>query len=393
MYGLLRVIVKELFQLRHDRKMIPVLVIGPLIQMLALGYAANTDVNRIPTLLVDQDRTPASRALADRFTGSGYFALVGAVATPDQVEPWLVDGRAQVALVIPGGYGEDVAAGPAGHSPRVQVLADGTDANSAVVGLGYASRILGDVGAELARQSGMAGTASPAPAGGGGSGSASASPTGAGIELVPRVWYNPDLKSRWFYVPAVLAMVLLLVVMILPSMAVVREKEIGTLEQIIVSPLAPWQLIVGKLAPFVAIGLIDVLLATGVARWLFGVPLRGSLTLLVLLTLLYLLNTLGLGLLVSTLVNTQQQAMMFSAFVVMVPLIYLSGPIFPIENMPHPIQIVTYAVPVRYYANIIRGIFLRGSGLAVLWPDALALLGIGTLLLVLASLRFRKSLD
>jgi len=389
MYGLLRVIVKELFQLRHDRKMIPVLVAGPLIQMLALGYAANTDVNRIPTLLVDQDRTPASRALADRFSGSGYFTLVGAVATPDQVEPWLVDGRAQVALVIPGGYGEDIAAGPAGHPPRVQVLADGTDANSAVVGLGYASRILGDVGAELASQPG---TASPA-AGRTGTAARATAGGAAGIELVPRVWYNPDLRSRWFYVPAVLAMVLLLVVMILPSMAVVREKEIGTLEQIIVTPLAPWQLILGKLAPFVAIGLIDLLLATGVARWLFGVPLRGSVTLLVLLTLLYLLNTLGLGLLVSTLVNTQQQAMMFSAFVIMVPMIYLSGLIFPIENMPHAIQIVTYAVPVRYYANIIRGIFLRGSGLAVLWPDALALLGIGIFLLTLASLRFRKSLD
>jgi ABC-2 type transport system permease protein len=389
MYGLLRVIVKELFQLRHDRKMIPVLVAGPLIQMLALGYAANTDVNHIPTLLVDQDRTPASRALADRFSGSGYFTLVGAVASPDQVEPWLVDGRAQVALVIPGGYGEDVAAGPAGHPPRVQVLADGTDANSAVVGLGYASRILGDVGAELASRPG---TASPAAGRTGTAGSVTAH-AAAGIELVPRVWYNPDLRSRWFYVPAVLAMVLLLVVMILPSMAVVREKEIGTLEQIIVTPLAPWQLILGKLAPFVAIGLIDLLLATGVARWLFGVPLRGSLTLLVLLTLLYLLNTLGLGLLVSTLVNTQQQAMMFSAFVIMVPMIYLSGLIFPIENMPHAIQIVTYAVPVRYYANIIRGIFLRGSGLAVLWPDALALLGIGIFLLTLASRRFRKSLD
>jgi ABC-2 type transport system permease protein len=383
-YGLWRVIVKELFQLRHDRKMIPVLVAGPLIQMLALGYAANTDVNRIPTLLVDQDGTPASRALVDRFTGSGYFALVGAVATPDQVEPWLVDGRAEVALVIPGGYGADVAAGPAGHPPRVQVLADGTDANSAVVGLGYASRILADVGAELARRPGTAGRAS---------GSSAAMAAAGGIELVPRVWYNPDLKSRWFYVPAVLAMVLMLVVMMMPSMAVVREKEIGTLEQIIVTPLAPWQLIVGKLAPFVVIGLVDLLLATGLARWLFGVPLRGSLTLLVLLTLLYLLNTLGLGLLVSTLVNTQQQAMMFSAFVVMVPMIYLSGLIFPIENMPHAIQVVTYAVPVRYYANIIRGIFLRGSGLAALWPDALALLGIGTLLLVLASRRFRKSLD
>jgi ABC-2 type transport system permease protein len=381
-YGLLRVIVKELFQLRHDRKMIPVLIAGPLIQMLALGYAANTDVNRVPTLLVDQDRTPASRALVDRFTGSGYFSLVGGVETPGEVEPWLVDGRAEVALVIPGGYGQDVAAG---RAPRVQVLADGTDANSAVVGLGYASKILGDVGAELARRPGTIAPAAAVRAGSGGS--------GGGVELVPRVWYNPDLKSRWFYVPAVLALVLMLVVMMMPSMAVVREKEIGTLEQIIVTPLAPWQLIVGKLAPFVVIGLVDLLLITGVARWLFGVPLRGSLLLLVLLSLLYLLNTLGLGLLVSTLVNTQQQAMMFSAFVVMVPMIYLSGLIFPVENMPRAIQLVTYAVPVRYYANVIRGIFLRGSGLAVLWPDALAMLGIGAFLLTLASLRFRKSLD
>jgi ABC-2 type transport system permease protein len=372
-YGLLRVIVKELFQLRYDRKMIPVLIAGPLIQLVALGYAANTDVNRIPTLLVDQDRTPASRSLVDRFTGSGYFALAGAVATPDQVEPWLVDGRAQVALVIPGRYGEDVAAG---RAPKVQVLADGTDANSAVVGLGYASHILGEVGAELVRRR-----------------SAGAATAGGGVELVPRVWYNPDLKSRWFYVPAVLAMVLMLVTMMMPSMAVVREKEIGTLEQIIVTPLAPWQLIVGKLFPFVVIGLLDLLLVTGVARWVFGVPLRGSLMVLVLLTLLYLLNTLSLGLLVSTVVSTQQQAMMFSAFAVMVPMIYLSGLIFPIGNMPRPIQIVTYAVPVRYYANVIRGVFLRGSGLAVLWPDALAMLGIGATLLCLASLRFRKSLD
>jgi ABC-2 type transport system permease protein len=380
MNGLLRVIVKEIFQLRHDRKMIPVLIAGPLIQLLALGYAANLDVNHIPTLLVDQDRTPASRALADRFTGSGYFNLVGAVATADQVEPWLVDGRAQVALVIPGGYGEDAAAG---RPPHVQVIADGTDANSAVVGLGYASHILGEVGAELA-QAGSAGAAG---------GRAAAAAARGGVELVPRIWYNPDLKSRWFYVPAVLAMVLMLVAMMMPSMAVVREKELGTLEQIIVTPLAPWQLLLGKLVPFVVIGLVDLLLIVGIARWLFGVPLAGSLGLLVLLTLLYLLNTLGLGLLVSTLVSTQQQAMMFSAFVVMVPMIYLSGLIFPIENMPPAIQLVTYAVPVRYYAHVIRGIFLRGSGLDILWPDALMLLGLGTALLTLAALRFRKSLD
>ena len=385
MYGLWRVIVKEFFQLRLDRRMIPVLIGGPLIQLLALGYAANTDVNHVPTLLVDQDGTPASRSLVDRFTGSGYFSLVGALSSTTGIEPWLVDGRAQLALVIPGGYGEDVAAG---RRPRIQVIADGTDANSSVVALGYASRIVAEAGAEMARgRQPVAGTAGALAAG------AALAAAQGGVVAVPRIWYNPDLRSRWFYVPAVLALVLMLVAMMTPSMAVVREKEIGTLEQISVTPLAPWQLIAGKLFPFLVIGLFDTVLVTAIARALFGVPLRGSLALLLLLTMLYLLNTLGLGLLVSTLVNTQQQAMMFSAFVVMVPMIYLSGLIFPIENMPRPIQIATYAVPVRYYANIIRGIFLRGSGLAVLWPDALVLLGLGTLILSVASLRFHKGLD
>jgi ABC-2 type transport system permease protein len=374
LHALLRVVVKEFLQLRQDRKMIPVMIVGPLVQLLALGYAANLDVNRIPMLLVDQDRTAESRALVERFTGSGYFDLVGGEDTVDRAEPWLVDGRAQVALVVGSGYGADVVGG---RAPRLQMLADGTDANSAVVGLGYASRIVAGLGGELLRAH------------------LGASPrTAPGqIELVPRVWYNPDLKSRWFYVPAVLAMVLMLITMMLPSMAVVREKEIGTLEQISVTPLQPWQLIIGKLVPFVVIGLVDLLLIVGLARVVFGVPLRGSLPLLVLLTLLYILNTLGLGLLASTLVNTQQQAMMFSAFVLMVPMIYLSGLIFPIENMPRLFQFGSYAIPVRYYGNIIRGVFLRGSGIDVLWPDALALLGEGTLVLTLASLRFRKSLD
>jgi ABC-2 type transport system permease protein len=374
-YALLRVVIKEFLQLRQDRKMIPVMIVGPLAQLLALGYAANLDVNSIPIVLVDEDRTAESRSLVDRFTGSGYFDLVGSEDTAAHVDRWLVDGRAQVALVIAAGYGDAVASG---HRPRVQAIADGTDANSAVLGLGYASRIVAEAGAELL----LARLGPLAPKG-----------SLAQVELVPRIWYNPDLKSRWFYVPAVLAMVLMLVTMMLPSMAVVREKEIGTLEQISVTPLQPWQLVLGKLAPFVLIGILDLLLIVFLARLVFGVPLRGSLTLLVLLTLLYILNTLGLGLLVSTMVNTQQQAMMFSAFVLMVPMIYLSGLIFPIENMPRVFQLGSYAIPVRYYGNVIRGIFLRGSGIAVLWPDALALLGEGLLVLTLASLRFRKSLD
>jgi len=371
MYGLLMVVIKEFLQLRQDKKMIPIMIAGPLAQLLALGYAANMDVNDIPMVLVDQDRTPESRRLVERFTGSGYFHLVGSEDTVLAVEPWLVGGRAQVAIVVAAGYGKAVAGGAV---PRVQGVADGTDANSAVLGLGYAARIVAEAGAELVRaRLGSAGRAR--------------------VELVPRVWYNPDLLSRWFYVPAVLAMVLMLVTMMLPSMAVVREKEIGTHEQISVTPLQPWQLILGKLVPFVVIGILDLLLIVGLARLVFGVPLRGSLLLLVFLTLLYVLNTLGLGLLVSTMVSTQQQAMMFSAFVVMVPMIYLSGLIFPIENMPRVFQLGSYVIPVRYYGNVIRGIFLRGSGLGVLWPEALALFGEGLLVLTLASLRFRKSLD
>ena len=374
---LLRVIVKEFQQLRRDKKMIPAMIIGPLMQLLALGFAANNDVTSIPTLLVDQDRTAASRGLLERFVGSGYFRLVGAEDSPRDIDAWLTDGRAQIALVIAPRYGEAVAAG---GSPKVQVVADGTDSTSAVVGLGYASRIVTEMGADLVRSRLR-------------SRARTALESRPVIELVPRVWYNPDLKSRWFYVPSILAMVLMLVTMILPSMAVVREKEIGTLEQIIVTPIRPWQLIVGKLAPFVVIGILDMCLVTGVVTGLFGVPLRGSFLLLLLLTILFLMTTLGLGLLVSSLVRTQQQAMMTATFLLMVPMIYLSGLIFPIENMPRLIQLGTYAIPLRYYNNIIRGIFLKGSGIDVLWPEAAILTGFGLSMLTLASLRFRKSLD
>jgi ABC-2 type transport system permease protein len=185
----------------------------------------------------------------------------------------------------------------------------------------------------------------------------------------------------------------MLVTMILPSMAVVREKEIGTLEQIIVTPIRPWQLIMGKLVPFGIIGVINLLAVTSLVILLFGVPLRGHLAVLILLTLPFLMTTLGLGLLVSTLVGNQQQAMMTSIFLVMVPMIYLSGLIFPIDNMPRPIQVVTYAIPLRYYNNVIRGVFLKGSGFSVLWPEMLILLAFGLSALVLASLRFRKRLD
>jgi ABC-2 type transport system permease protein len=374
--ALLAMIVKEFRQLRQDRKMIPAMVVGPVIQLLILGFAANLDVSHVPFVLVDQDRTPASRELVERFTGSGTFDLVGAEETVAAVDPWLVENRAQIALVIASGYGADIAAG---RPPRVQAIADGTDSNSSGLGLGYAAQIVNGVGARLA----MARRPALGHSG----------PSAGTFELVPRVWYNPDLRSRWFYVPAVIAMVLMLVTMILPSMAVVKEKEIGTLEQLIVTPLRPWQIILGKLAPFVVVGMLDLLLITVLVTGVFKVPLRGSFFLLVGLTFLFLMTTLGLGLLVSSVVRTQQQAMGFCVYVLMVPMIYLSGLIFPVENMPRGFQAASRVIPVRYYANILRGIFLKGSGIDVLWPDALALLIIGTTVLGLASLRFRKSLD
>jgi ABC-2 type transport system permease protein len=386
---LLHVIRKEFIQLRRDRKMIPMLIGSPLIQLLVFGFAANLDVRHVPMAVMDRDGTAASRALVERFTGSRYFDYAGEARVPEEVDRALVGGKAQVALVIREGYG---AAAASGDSPEVQLIADGSEANSAVLGMGYASVIVSEVSAELVgerlrllagRQSGPTGSFA----------STGSLPTAGSVELVPRAWYNPDLRSRWFYIPAILAMVLMLTTMVMPSMAVVREKEIGTLEQLIVTPVRSWQLIVGKLFPFAVIGLATTLLVTALSVLGFGVPLRGSLLLLMFLTALFLLSTLGLGLLASTLARNQQQAMMASVFLLMVPMIYLSGLIFPIENMPVLIRLGTYGIPLRYYNTIIRGIFLKGVGLETLWPQAVVLLAYGLGILGLASARFRKRLD
>jgi ABC-2 type transport system permease protein len=310
-----------------------------------------------------------------RFVESGYFEIVATEDRADEVDRWLVTSKAQLGLVIGQGFGAALASG---RPAAVQLVVDGSDATTANVALGYAGALVREVGAQAlgARLRALPRAARPGE-----------------VVLVPRVLYNPDLKSRWFYVPAVLAMILMVMTMLLSAMGVVREKEIGTMEQIIVTPIRPWQLLVGKLLPFALIGVFQMCVATAVTVFGFGVPLRGSFLLLVGLTALFVLSTLGLGLLVSTLVQNQQQAMMAAAFGAMVPMMYLSGLIFPIENMPRPIQLVTYLIPLRYYSEIIRGVFLRGSGIDVLWPEALTLLAMGVTILTVASLRFRKRLD
>jgi ABC-2 type transport system permease protein len=362
--------VKEFLELRQDPRLFGLVILAPILQLVMLGYAASTDVHDIPTIVVDQDRSAESRALISRFAASSNFLIVDTLTSTSRVDEYLDEGRAWMALVIPAGYGEQVRDG---RPATMQVIADGTDANSTNVALGYAGRLVTGYARELIVETGRG---SPVPL--------------IGAEV--RVWFNPQLESRHFMIPGILALVLLVVTTNLSSMAIVREKEIGTLEQLNVTPIARWELIAGKLLPYALLGMIDVLIVVAVAIGWFEVPLRGSLALLLAMCLVYLLTTLGLGLFVSTISSTQQQAMMTSSFFFLIPMVFLSGFVFPVENMPEIVQPVTYLIPLKYFLEILRGIFLKGVGLEVLWRDALSLLAWGIGILVLATFRSSKRL-
>ena len=368
---------KELLELKADPKLLRMLLAAPILQLAVLGYAATTDVKNVPVVVADADRSPASRELIERFEGSPYFSIVDTVTTVDQIDPYLERGRAWMALSIPTGYGQAVGS----RTPAVvQVVADGTDANSTTVALGYATNLVASYAQSIVA-SGGGGTGAAKPPG---------MPRFGSFDPQVRVWFNPQLESKDFMIPGVLALLLLVMTAVLGSMGIVREKELGTLEQLNVTPLGRWQLIVGKLLPYGLIGAIDVFLVVGVAVFWFQIPLRGSFLLLFAMSLVYLLSTLGLGLFVSTISNTQQQAMMTAAFFVVVPMIYLSGFVFPIENMPTVIQPLTYLIPLRYYLVIVRGIFLKGVGLETFWQEALELFAFGVVILSLAAARASK---
>ena len=361
---------KELIELRQDPRLFGLVIMAPIIQLTMLGYAATTDVKDVPVLLVDQDHSTQSRELASRFDASQNFVIVDAAPSVNAVPEYLDSGKAWMALVIPTGYGERVATG---RSVAVQVIADGSDASSTNVALGYAGTLVAGYSRELGARIGRA---LPAPL----------------VSADVRVWYNAELRSRDFMIPGIVALLLLVITTNLSSMAIVREKELGTLEQLNVTPLARWELIVGKLLPYAVIGMLDVLLVVGVAVFWFAIPLRGSLPLLLGMSLIYLLSTLGLGLFVSTVSSTQQQAMMTTTFFLLLPMVFLSGFVFPIENMPAVIQPVTYLIPLRYFLVIVRDIFLKGVGLETFWPEALALLAWGVGIVILATLRSSKRL-
>ena len=367
---------KEVLELRQDPRIFGLIFIAPVVQLAVLGYAATTDVRNVPIVIADTDRSAGSQDLISRFTGSGIFELVDVVSSLEDVDRYLESGDAWMAVAIPRGYGGDVAAG---RPAALQVVADGSDANSTNIALGYATNLIAGYAQELVEQRARAG--GTAAAGGGG-----------GIEPRVRVWFNPTLESRYFMLPGIFALLLLVVTSNLSSMAIVREREIGTLEQLNVTPLGRVELIFGKLLPYGVIGLIDVFIVLVVIVFWFEVPLRGSFWLLFAMSLVYLLTTLGLGLFVSTISHTQQQAMMTSTFFFLIPMMYLSGFVFPIENMPDLIQPITYLIPLRYFVVILRGIFLKGVGLETLWPQALALFVWGALTLTLAVMRSSKRL-
>ncbi len=369
-----RLIWKEFLELRQNPRLFGLVIVAPILQLTMLGYAATTDVKDVPVIVADADRSPASRKLIARFDASRNFTVIDTVTSVREVDPFIQRGDAWIALAIPQGYGSSLQQG---EPVSLQVVADGSDSNSTTVALGYATALIGEYAALIAVEAREEQGLPPVAA-------------GPGLDLRMRVWFNPQLESRFFMIPGVLALLLLLVTANLAAMAIVREKELGTLEQLNVTPLRRWELIVGKLLPYGVIAFIDVLLVTAVAVFWFDVPFRGSFTLLLATSLLYVVCTLGLGLFISTISDTQQQAMMTATFFFLTPMIYLSGFIFPIENMPRLIQYATYLIPLRYFLVIVRGIFLKGIGLDLLWPQAAALAAWGSVVLALAVARSRK---
>ncbi len=355
---------KEFRQLFRDPRMRRVIFVAPMIQLIVFGYAVSTDIRNTPTYVVDHDRSQVSRELVDAFVASGYFQVVDASERPGDLVRALDHGDAIVGLVIPKDFSRDLETG---QGASVQILLDGTNSNTALVARGYAERIVASFGARSAERD-------PASV----------------LALEERAWFNPDLASRNYNVPAVIGVIIMLVALLLTSLAVVREREIGTLEQLRVSPLTPGELIAGKTLPFGIIGLADLTVITVVALLWFGIPLRGSLLLLVLSSVLYLLPALGAGLLISTVSNTQQEAFMAS-FLVFMPVILLSGFMFPVASMPEPFQWLTLLNPLRHFLEIIRGVFLKGTGIEHLWPQLLWLAAMGPALLWLAARRFRRA--
>ena len=366
--------VKELIQTLRDKRMRITLIVPPILQLIVFGYAANLDIKHIPTAIRDLDQSVSSRDLIGRFSSSKYFDIVSFPGTPREVKDLINQGETTVSIEIPTDFSRKLKKG---DTATVQIVVDGMESNTALIALGYANQILSEFSTQILikrlNRAGMIGFEQ------------------AGVDLQQRTWFNPNFESRIFYVPGVIASIAFLIPIILTAQAIVREREIGTLEQIMVTPIKSWELMLGKTLPFALVGLFDVIMIALIGVFWFEVPLRGSPLVLLLGAVLFLMSSVAIGLFISTICSTQQQAQISTFFFTM-PAFTLSGFAFPIENMPEWIQFLTYANPLRYFLVIIRGVFLKANGLDILWPQMLALGILGTLMILLSSLRFQKRL-
>jgi drug efflux transport system permease protein len=366
------IFVKELIQVLRDKRMRVVLIIPPIFQLIVFGYAANLDVKNIRTAVRDLDQTVESRDVMDRFRSSKYFKVVAYPQTPKEIERLITKGDVILSIEIPSGFSRKMKKGDTG---TLQILVDGTESNTAMIALGYMGQILSDYStAVMLKKLNQAGLIDFEE---------------AGVDLQNRIWFNANLESRFFYVPGVIASIAFLIPIILTAQAIVREREIGTLEQIMVTPIRSWELMLGKTIPFALIGLCDVIMIALIGVFWFEIPFRGNPLILLLGNILFLLSSVGIGLFISTISSTQQQAQI-STFFFMMPAFILSGFAFPLENMPQWLQYITYINPLRYFIIVIRGVFLKGIGLEILWPEIMALAILGGIAILFSSLRFQK---
>jgi ABC-2 type transport system permease protein len=365
---------KEFIQMSRDIRSLGGALFIPLLMIFLFGYALSLDVDRIPMLVLDRDLTPASREFIHRLADSRYFTLVRYLKRDSEIDDAMARGKALMVLVIPNGFASQVKKG---LKAPVQAVFDGSDANTATIAVGYLKAVAAGFDLNLQekrlRRAGLKMVDMP-------------------LEARIRVWFNPELKSKNFIIPGLTAVIMMAICSLMTALSVSREKETGTLEQLISTPISSFELLVGKLLPYLAVGLVDLALVVGAGVLIFGVPFRGSYLQLLVIALIFLIGTLSWGLFISVISKSQLQASQLAVLSAFLPSFLLSGFIYPIENMPLILQLITFVVPARYFVEILKGLFLQGVGLAVLWPQVLALVIYAVLILNLARKRFTKRL-
>lgn len=367
------IIRKEFVQLFRDPRTVALAIVIPIVQLFLLGYAATSDVRNVSLAVWDQSKTPESRQLLDAFRAADYFVIDYMVNSSDEYQKLIESGDARVALVIPPDYDVRLLDGNA----KVLMVLDGSDASIGSTALSTARLVGQSYGTKiLTQQAALSGRGAPTPP----------------VEVRTQVWYNPDLNSAYFMIPAVIGMILSFITTILTATAIVRERERGTIEQLIVTPIRSWELVLGKLLPYAILGFIETFEILLIGHFWFGVPVRGSLWLIVITSGVFLMSSLGIGLFASTIANTQQEAML-TVMMYNLPSIFLSGFFFPLEAMPKVLQWISYAIPLRYYLVVIRSLMLKGVGLEAIQREVIALTIFGIVIMTAAALRFRKRLD